>query len=140
MGLVSTQKCHQKVLRKGHLPSDEHSRQGKSHFWQNSRCFPTSALPLSQWMANVSMGINECRSYHIPANGKADCFPHVRGNKEVLTTCLSQETAPVEEQGLALGYGFRNTSCLVVINMGCSSPDGAGRHGRNHTPATDKFD
>lgn len=33
---------------------------------------------------------------------------------------LKPTDAPVKEQGLALGYGFRNTSCLVVINTGHS--------------------
>lgn len=67
-----TKRCLGKVP-----PSNRHSRQGESHFWQNSGCSLTSALLLPQRMANLSTGINEFRPCHNPANGKATRFPHL---------------------------------------------------------------
>lgn len=60
-------------------------------------------------------------------------FSPFKREQKSSTTCWSPQTAPVKEQGLALGYGFRNTSCLVVINTGRSRPSGAGSHSRNCT-------
>lgn len=71
----------------------------------------------------------------IPQMEKPLVFP-IYEEERSSVTFSSPQTAPVKEQGPVLGYGFRNTSCLVVINTGHSRLGRAGRHDRNHTPVT----